>query len=235
MLDQGFGDGDLALRLHQLKFYLRAVVNAILDHKMHCANMTDEEALELLMQARLPVRGRGGRQDHPGEAEFVPALDLLRGPDGVLPLAADRSQREMGDKFDLGRYPRGGAGPRHAAGEVSAGTDESSLRIAACGLAAPPSRKRRTQIMLAVRTVDLCKWYGRPKAQRSTRCAVSRWRCPPGNVSRCSANPDRASPPCSTSSGGLDRLSSGCIEVAGHDLGGLTAASSPGIAWPRSA
>ena len=36
MLDQGYGNGDLALRLHQLKFYLRAVINAILDHKMHC-------------------------------------------------------------------------------------------------------------------------------------------------------------------------------------------------------
>ncbi len=44
MLDQGYGDGDLALRLNQLKFYLRTVGNAILDHKMHCANMSDEEA-----------------------------------------------------------------------------------------------------------------------------------------------------------------------------------------------
>ena len=41
MLDQGFGRGDLALRLQQLKFYLRAVVNAILDHKMHAGTMTD--------------------------------------------------------------------------------------------------------------------------------------------------------------------------------------------------
>ena len=40
MLDQGFGGGDVKLRLQQLKFYLRAVVNAILDHKMHCAAMT---------------------------------------------------------------------------------------------------------------------------------------------------------------------------------------------------
>ena len=46
MLDQGYGDGDLSLRLHQLKFYLRAVVNAILDHKMHCTPMTDDEALK---------------------------------------------------------------------------------------------------------------------------------------------------------------------------------------------
>src|SRR5256884_2991086 len=49
MLDQGYGDGDLALRLHQLKFYIRAVLNAILDNKMHCANMTDDEAKAMLM------------------------------------------------------------------------------------------------------------------------------------------------------------------------------------------
>ncbi len=41
MLDQGYGEGDLALRLTQLKFYLRAVANAILDHRMHCGMMTE--------------------------------------------------------------------------------------------------------------------------------------------------------------------------------------------------
>ena len=50
MLDQGYGNGDLALRLNQLKWYLRAVCNAILDYKMHCTNMTDEEALLFLMR-----------------------------------------------------------------------------------------------------------------------------------------------------------------------------------------
>src|SRR5260370_3682209 len=50
ILDQGFGDGDPALRLNQLKWYLRAVTNAILDYKMHCTGMTDEEALLFLMQ-----------------------------------------------------------------------------------------------------------------------------------------------------------------------------------------
>src|SRR5262249_11059115 len=48
LLDQGYGKGDLALRLNQLKWYLRSVANAILDHKMHCAAMTDEEALAFL-------------------------------------------------------------------------------------------------------------------------------------------------------------------------------------------
>jgi uncharacterized protein (DUF885 family) len=49
MLDQGYGDGDLALRLHQLKFYLRAVLNAILDYSMHCLEMSDEQAMALLV------------------------------------------------------------------------------------------------------------------------------------------------------------------------------------------
>ena len=50
MLDQGYGDGEVKLRLNQLKWYLRAVGNAILDHKMHCTQMSDKEALEFLMQ-----------------------------------------------------------------------------------------------------------------------------------------------------------------------------------------
>src|SRR5260370_32113723 len=49
MLDQGYGDGDPALRLNQLKFYLRAVINAILDHQMHCVNMSDDEAKRMLI------------------------------------------------------------------------------------------------------------------------------------------------------------------------------------------
>src|SRR5919201_3894048 len=57
MLDQGYGGGDPALRLNQLKFYLRAVANAILDHKMHCANMTDEQAMDLLVKQAFQSEG----------------------------------------------------------------------------------------------------------------------------------------------------------------------------------
>src|SRR5262249_32707331 len=48
MLDQGYGKGDLVLRLNQLKWYLRTVANAILDHKMHCADLGDKEAMDFL-------------------------------------------------------------------------------------------------------------------------------------------------------------------------------------------
>ena len=88
MLDQGYGDGDLSLRLHQLKFYLRAVINAILDHKMHCANMTDEEAMKLLVERGFQTEGEAVGKIAAGEAKQHAALDVLRRPHGVLPAAA---------------------------------------------------------------------------------------------------------------------------------------------------
>ena len=103
MLDQGYGDGDLSLRLHQLKFYLRAVINAILDHKVHCQGMTDDEAKELLM-------GRGFQT----EAEAVGKIARAKQSSTQLSTyfvgrtafyrLRQNVQRARGDKFDLGKY-----------------------------------------------------------------------------------------------------------------------------------
>jgi uncharacterized protein (DUF885 family) len=103
MLDQGYGGEDLALRLNQLKFYLRAVGNTILDHKMHCSKMTDDEALEFLMQ---------GCFQSEGEAK----LKIIRSKQSSCQLSTyfvgrmahyrlrQQIERETGDKFVLGRY-----------------------------------------------------------------------------------------------------------------------------------
>jgi uncharacterized protein (DUF885 family) len=103
MLDQGYGHGDLSLRLHQLKFYLRAVINAILDHKMHCANMTDAEAKDLLM-----VRG------FQSEAEAVGKIQRAKQSSGQLSTyfvgrmafyrLRQAVQRKQGPAFDLAKY-----------------------------------------------------------------------------------------------------------------------------------
>jgi uncharacterized protein (DUF885 family) len=103
MLDQGFGDGDLSLRLHQLKFYLRAVTNAILDHKMHCSNMTDEEALKLLVDGAFQTEGealgkivRAKQSSCQLSTYFVGRMAFYR--------LRQQVSREQGDAFDLGRY-----------------------------------------------------------------------------------------------------------------------------------
>jgi uncharacterized protein (DUF885 family) len=103
MLDQGYGQGNLALRLMQLKFYLRAVANAIFDHKMHCTQMSDDEAQTFLM-----------KRCYQSESEAL--LKIIRAKQSSAQLSTyfvgrtafyrlrQLVQREQGDKFDLGRY-----------------------------------------------------------------------------------------------------------------------------------
>jgi len=103
MLDQGFGGGDPALRLHQLKFYLRAVINAILDHEMHCSGMSDEQALELLTKRGFQSEGeavgkvlRAKQSSCQLSTYFVGRMAFYR--------LRQQIQRETGEEFDLGRY-----------------------------------------------------------------------------------------------------------------------------------
>lgn len=103
MLDQGFGGGDLALRLTQQKFYLRAVANAILDYKMHCTSFGDEEALKFLMndayqsegEARLKVI-RAKQSACQLSTYFVGRMAMYR--------LRHQTERELGNSFNLGRY-----------------------------------------------------------------------------------------------------------------------------------
>lgn len=46
-----------AIRLHGLKFYLRTVTNAILDHEIHAGDMTREQAIELMVGRSFQERG----------------------------------------------------------------------------------------------------------------------------------------------------------------------------------
>jgi len=103
MLDQGFGNGDLSLRLHQLKFYLRAVINSILDYRMHCEQMTDAEALKLLVEGGFQTEGealgkivRAKQSSCQLSTYFVGRMAFYR--------LRTQVSRELGDKFDLGRY-----------------------------------------------------------------------------------------------------------------------------------
>jgi len=103
MLDQGYGEGDLRLRLNQLKFYLRAVANAILDHRMHCDGWSDEQALRFLMD---------GAYQSEGEAR----LKIIRAKQSSTQLSTyfvgrmahyrlrQAVSRELGAQFELGRY-----------------------------------------------------------------------------------------------------------------------------------
>jgi uncharacterized protein (DUF885 family) len=103
ILNEGYGDGDLKLRLMQQKFYLRAVANAILDHDMHCTELSDEDAMKFLTVEAFQSEG---------EAK----LKLIRAKQSSTQLSTyfvgrmahyrlrQEIERELGAKFDLAQY-----------------------------------------------------------------------------------------------------------------------------------
>ncbi len=103
MLDQGYGGGDPALRLTQLKFYLRAVANAIIDNKMHCTRISDDDVMKFLTQdafqsdeeARLKII-RAKQTSCQLSTYFVGRMAIYR--------LRQQIEREMGPKFELGRF-----------------------------------------------------------------------------------------------------------------------------------
>ena len=103
LLDQGYGDGDLALRLTQLKFYLRAVANAILDHRMHCENLTDDEAMDLLVKQAFQSDGEAKLKVIRAKQSSVQLSTYFTGRMAHYRLR-QQIQKEQGDKFVLGRY-----------------------------------------------------------------------------------------------------------------------------------
>ena len=103
MLDQGYGDGDPALRMMQLKFRLRSVANAILDHKMHCTEMTDEDALRFLTEEAFQAEGEARLKVVRAKQSSCQLSTYFVGCSAFLRLR-QQTQRELGNKFELGPY-----------------------------------------------------------------------------------------------------------------------------------
>jgi uncharacterized protein (DUF885 family) len=103
MLDQGFGKGDLVLRLNQLKWYQRSVANAILDHHMHCDNWSDEEAFQFLTERAFQSEGEALGKIVRSKQSSCQLSTYFVGRMAFYRLRQD-VQREMGDTFELGRF-----------------------------------------------------------------------------------------------------------------------------------
>jgi uncharacterized protein (DUF885 family) len=103
MLDQGYGDGDLSLRLHQLKFYQRAVINAILDNKMHCTQMTDGEAKKMLMERGFQTEAEAVGKIARAKQSSTQLSTYFVGRSAFYKLRQE-VQRKQGEKFDLAKF-----------------------------------------------------------------------------------------------------------------------------------
>jgi hypothetical protein len=103
MLNEGFGEGDLRLRLMQLKFYLRAVANSILDYQMHCTQMTDDEAMKFLVRDSFQSEGEAKLKVIRAKQSSVQLSTYFVGRMAHYQLH-QAIERELGDKFSLSRY-----------------------------------------------------------------------------------------------------------------------------------
>lgn len=103
MLDQGYGQGDLALRLSQLKFYLRAVANNLLDYRMHCEDLSDEDALALMVNESFQSEGEARLKLIRSKQSSVQLSTYFTGRMAHYKLR-QQAQRELGDQFNLARY-----------------------------------------------------------------------------------------------------------------------------------
>jgi hypothetical protein len=103
MLDEGYGNGDLSLRLHQLKFYMRAVLNAILDHRMHCDGMTDEEAMSLLVDKGFQTSGEAFGKVQRAKQSSCQLSTYFVGRTAFYRLR-QQVQRNRGPQFHLGKF-----------------------------------------------------------------------------------------------------------------------------------
>lgn len=66
MLDEGFGDGDLALELVHWKFYLRCIANALLDAGIHADDRDEAWALHLMV-------GQSWQEEAEAKAKYLRA------------------------------------------------------------------------------------------------------------------------------------------------------------------
>jgi uncharacterized protein (DUF885 family) len=103
MQEQGFRGNDPLMRLVQLKWYLRAVTNAIMDSAIHVDGMTREEAMQLMtvtgFQEEREAAGKWVRAQLTSAQLSTYFVGYLEHAD----LRAE-AERRLGERFDLKRY-----------------------------------------------------------------------------------------------------------------------------------
>ena len=102
MLDRGYAGDDLALWLQHWKFYLRAVVNTILDVRIHCFGMTSEEALALMVDGAFQERSEAEAKDERARLTATQLSTYFVGSMGCWDIE-DEARRRAAEAAGAGR------------------------------------------------------------------------------------------------------------------------------------
>lgn len=102
MLDRGYAGEDMALWLSHWKFYLRAVVNTILDVRIHCFGMTSEEALALMVDGAFQERSEAEAKDERARLTATQLSTYFLGSVGCWDIE-DEARRRAAEAAGAGR------------------------------------------------------------------------------------------------------------------------------------
>ncbi|HET7727224.1 MAG TPA: DUF885 domain-containing protein [Candidatus Limnocylindrales bacterium] len=116
MMDEGYGDGDLALWLSHWKFYLRVVTNAIIDVRIHTRGMTTDEAVRFMVEGGFQEEAEAKAKDERARLSSTQLSTYFIGSLGMWDLEAEARRRAAiatGAGADAVPAPRvvGGYGP----------------------------------------------------------------------------------------------------------------------------
>ncbi len=101
MAEQGYGGAEV--KMQQLKMRLRAIANAILDQSIHAGNMTEKEAMDLMMKQTFQQEGEAVAKWKRARLTSAQLSTYFVGASEHLDLR-DSAKRKAGPSFDLKKY-----------------------------------------------------------------------------------------------------------------------------------
>jgi uncharacterized protein (DUF885 family) len=101
MAEQGYGGPEV--KMQQLKMRLRAIANAILDQSIHAQNMSEKEAMDLMMKQTFQQEGEAVAKWKRARLTSAQLSTYFVGATEHLDLRA-AEQKKLGKDFDLKKY-----------------------------------------------------------------------------------------------------------------------------------
>jgi uncharacterized protein (DUF885 family) len=101
MAEQGYGGPEV--KIQQLKMRLRAIANAILDQSIHAGNMTEQQAMDLMMKQTFQEEGEAVAKWKRARLSSAQLSTYFVGVSEHLDLRA-AAQKKLGKDFDLRKY-----------------------------------------------------------------------------------------------------------------------------------
>jgi uncharacterized protein (DUF885 family) len=93
MMDLGYGADDPALLLVHWKFYLRGVVNALIDARIHTAGMTTDEAVALMVEGGFQEQAEAVNKDKRARLSSTQLSTYFVGSLGFWEIELERRRR----------------------------------------------------------------------------------------------------------------------------------------------